>query len=39
MSRARGVAAATGGFVGLGNKISDVEQAVLDEIDAVFDPK
>jgi hypothetical protein len=31
---ARGVAEAAGGFLGLGSKISDVERAVLDEVEA-----
>ena len=33
---ARGVAQAAGGFLGLGSKISEAEQAVLDEIDAAL---
>ena len=33
---ARGVAEATGGFLGLGSKISPAEQAVLDEIEAAL---
>ena len=36
MNRAREVAAATGGFLGLGRKVSAREQAVLDELEAVF---
>jgi hypothetical protein len=36
MTRARGVAAATGGFLGLGRRISAREQRVLDELEAVF---
>jgi len=36
MTRAKNVAAATGGFLGLGNKISEREQRVLDELEAVF---
>jgi hypothetical protein len=39
MDRAREVAAATGGFLGLGSKISSAEQAVLDELEAAFNPK
>ena len=38
MDRAREVAAATGGFLGLGSKISSEEQAVLDELEAAFGP-
>lgn len=33
---ARGVAEAAGGFLGLGNKVSPAERAVLDEIEAVL---
>ena len=33
MDRARAVALAAGGFLGLGNKISKAEQAVLDELE------
>lgn len=36
MTRAKKVAAATGGFLGLGSKISGKEQRVLDELEAVF---
>ena len=39
MSRARNVAAATGGFLGLGSKISAKEQAVLDDLESVFKRK
>ena len=37
MGRARGVAEAAGGFLGLGNKVSSEEQAVLDELAKAFD--
>ena len=37
LDRARGVAAAAGGFLGFGSKVSDVERAVLDELEAAFD--
>ena len=37
MGRARQVAEAAGGFLGLGNKISPEEQVVLDELAKVFD--
>jgi hypothetical protein len=36
IGRARAVAEATGGFLGLGNKISSEESAVLDELEAAF---
>ena len=36
MTRAKNVAAATGGFLGLGSKISGKEQRVLDQLEAVF---
>ncbi|MBW2418385.1 MAG: hypothetical protein JRH19_07550, partial [Deltaproteobacteria bacterium] len=36
LERAREVARATGGLLGLGRRISDEEQAVLDELEAVF---
>jgi hypothetical protein len=36
LGRARSVAEAAGGFMGLGNKISKSEQAVLEELEAVF---
>ena len=36
LGRARGVAEAAGGFLGL-NKISDVEQKKLEELEAAFD--
>lgn len=37
LDRARQVAEAAGGFLGLGNKVSEVEQQVLDELSAAFD--
>ncbi len=37
ISRARGVAEAAGGFLGFGNKISDVEQKVLDDLAGAFE--
>ena len=37
LERARGVAAATGGFLGLGNKVSATEQAVLDDLASAFE--
>jgi hypothetical protein len=37
LGRARQVAEATGGFLGLGNKISPEEQVVLDELAKVFE--
>jgi hypothetical protein len=37
LGRARQVAQATGGFLGLGNKISPEEQVVLDELAKVFE--
>ena len=37
LSRARGVAEAAGGLLGLGNKISRAEQAVLDDLASAFD--
>ncbi len=36
MGKARMVAEAAGGFLGLGNKVSAEEQAVLDELAGVF---
>ncbi|MDH3689658.1 MAG: hypothetical protein OEU36_09305 [Gammaproteobacteria bacterium] len=36
LGRARSVAEAAGGFIGLGNKISKSEQDVLDELDRAF---
>jgi hypothetical protein len=36
IGRATGVAESAGGFLGLGQKISDVERKVLDELDAAF---
>jgi len=36
MTRAKSVAAATGGFLGLGSKISGREQRVLDELEEAF---
>jgi hypothetical protein len=36
LDRARQVAQAAGGFLGLGNKISAAEQAVLDELEQAF---
>ncbi len=36
LGRARDVATATGGLLGLGNKISKSEQAVLDELEQAF---
>jgi hypothetical protein len=36
MGRAKDVASAAGGFLGLGNKISDSEQAVIDDLTATF---
>jgi len=38
MGRARGIAKATGGFLGIG-KISDAEAAVLKEVEQAFDAK
>lgn len=37
LRRARAVAEATGGLLGLGNRISKSEQAVLDELEQAFD--
>jgi uncharacterized membrane protein YebE (DUF533 family) len=37
LRRARGVAEITGGLLGLGNRISKTEQAVLDRLAAAFD--
>jgi hypothetical protein len=37
LGRARTVAKAAGGILGLGNKISDSEQAVLEELERAFD--
>ena len=37
MERAESVAEAAGGFLGLGNKVSDSERKVLDELSAAFD--
>lgn len=36
IERARSIAAATGGFLGLGSKVSDVEQKELDRLTQVF---
>ncbi len=36
LDRARSVASAAGGFLGLGNKISDVEEAVLEDLATAF---
>lgn len=36
MERAEKVAAAAGGFLGLGNKISDAEQKVLEDLESTF---
>lgn len=36
VGRAESVAESAGGFLGLGNKISDVERAVLDDLSAAF---
>ena len=36
LGRARAVAEAAGGFLGLGNKVSDEEARVLDELEAAF---
>jgi hypothetical protein len=36
LDRARNVAQAAGGFLGLGNKISQAERAMLDELEQVF---
>ena len=36
MKRARAIAEASGGFLGLGNKISRNEQRVIDAIEKVF---
>ena len=38
LGRARGVAEAAGGFLGLGSKVSDAEQRVLDEMERAFTP-
>jgi len=37
LGRARSVAEAAGGFLGVGNKVSKSEQAVLEELEAVFE--
>lgn len=37
MDRARYVAEAAGGFLGMGRRVSDAEQAVLDELGRAFD--
>ena len=37
LSRARRVAEAAGGFMGIGNKVSSEEQAILDRLEASFD--
>ena len=37
LHRARAVAEATGGFLGLGSKVSDAEQSVLTELERSFD--
>lgn len=36
MGRAESVAKSAGGFLGLGNKVSDVEQKVLDDLSSAF---
>jgi hypothetical protein len=36
ISRAQSVAEAAGGFLGLGNKISDVERSVLSKLESAF---
>jgi hypothetical protein len=36
LGRARGVAEAAGGFLGLGKRISSAEQAVLTELEQAF---
>ncbi|MEM7228832.1 MAG: hypothetical protein AAF432_08460 [Planctomycetota bacterium] len=36
LGRARSVAEAAGGFLGLGNKVSDVESKVLNELESAF---
>ena len=37
LGRAADVASATGGILGLGNKISSSEQAVIDDLSSVFE--
>jgi hypothetical protein len=37
LGAARGIAEAAGGFLGLGNKVSDEEQAVLDDLERAFE--
>jgi hypothetical protein len=37
LSRARRVAEAAGGFMGMGNKVSSEEQAILDRLEAAFE--
>lgn len=37
LSRTRRVAEAAGGFIGLGNKVSSEEQAILDRLEAAFE--
>lgn len=39
LGRARGIAEAAGGFLGLGNKISDAEEAVLRQLAVAFEEK
>ncbi len=36
LGRARSVAEAAGGFLGLGSKVSSAEQAMLDELEQAF---
>jgi len=36
VNKARGVAEAAGGFLGLGDKISSEERAVLEDLESVF---
>ena len=38
ISRAEDVAKAAGGILGLGNKVSEAEQAVIDQLKSAFDP-
>jgi len=38
LERAKGVAEAAGGFLGIGNKISESEEAVLEDLAKTFDP-
>ena len=39
LGRARGIAEAAGGFLGLGNKVSDAEEAVLRQLETAFEEK